>query len=257
MSAQEPPPAAFKDHFSGHAAAYAASRPGYPRELLDWAIELPAARRLAWDCATGSGQAALGLAERFERVIATDASARQLEHAVPHPRIEYRVAPAEASGLPDGSVDLVTVAQALHWFDFDRFYEEVRRVLAPGGALAVWTYDLTRVDPALDRLIDRLAKETVKRYWPPERRWVDEQYRTIPFPFAEVAAPAFELREEWDLSRFLGYLNTWSANVRYRQASGRDPVAELTPEIAAAWGRGGGIRTVRWPLALRAGRVAE
>src|SRR5215207_7689770 len=195
----------FKDHFSGHAAAYAASRPGYPDDLLDWVSALPAGRRLAWDCATGSGQAAVGLGRRFERVVATDASEQQIENAVEHPGVEYRVAPAERSGLPGGSVDLVAVAQALHWFHFTLFYAEVRRVLAPGGAIAAWTYNLARVEPAVDRLIDRLARGVVGPYWPPERCWVDEDYETIPFPFDEIAAPPFELVESWDLARMIRY----------------------------------------------------
>ncbi len=242
----------FKDHFSGHAADYAAFRPTYPPALFAWAAGLPAARGLAWDCATGSGQAAVALAGHFPRVVATDASAAQIAHAVPHPRVEYGVAPAEASGLPDGAVDLVTVAQALHWFDFARFYAEVRRVLAPGGAIAVWSYDLAQFDPAVDGLVRRLARETVGPYWPPERRWVDEEYRTLPFPFAEVPAPAFHLAELWDLARFAAYLRTWSAVVRFRAVTGRDPVAELEPELAAAWGDPGEVKTVRWPLHVRA-----
>jgi SAM-dependent methyltransferase len=245
---------AFKDHFSGHAAAYAAFRPRYPETLFDFVAGLPAGRRLAWDCATGNGQAALGLAAHFQRVIATDASAAQIAEAEPHPRIEYRVAPAEGSGLPDGSVDLVTVAQALHWFDFDRFYAEVRRVLAPGGILAVWSYNLVRIEPALDRLLDHFSTAVVGSYWPPERRWVDEDYRTIPFPFVELPTRLFALEETWDLPRLLAYLRTWSSVTRCRQATGGDPVAEVAPRLAAAWGDPTAARTVRWPLALRAGR---
>lgn len=244
----------FKDHFSAYAGSYAANRPGYPAELLDWVADVPAARNLAWDCATGSGQAALGLAQRFDRVVATDASASQLANAVPHPRIEYRTAPAEASGLPDASADLIAVAQALHWFDFDRFYAEARRVLAPGGAVAAWTYNLARVSPELDPLIDRLAHGIVGPYWPPERRWVDEDYRTLPFPFEEVPAPPFELVEAWDLSRFQRYVDTWSAVNRYREATGRDPREELRAEMEAAWGDPAEPRLVRWPIHVRAGR---
>ena len=244
----------FKDHFSGHAAAYAANRPGYPDDLLDWVAALPAARRLAWDCATGSGQAAVGLGERFERVVATDASEKQVANAAPHPRVEYRVAPAERSGLPDGSADLVAVAQALHWFHFTLFYAEVRRVLAPGGAIAAWTYNLARVDPAVDRVIDRLAHELVGPYWPPERCWVDEDYQTIPFPFAEIPAPPFELVESWDLARMVRYIETWSATVRYREATGRHPLEEVGDGLAAAWGDPEAVRQVRWPITVRAGR---
>jgi SAM-dependent methyltransferase len=244
----------FKDHFSGHASTYASFRPGYPPELLDFVASLPRRHGLAWDCATGNGQAALGLAERFARVIATDGSAQQLTLAMPHPNVEYRQALAEESGLASGSVDMVTVATAVHWFDFDRFYAEVERVLAPGGALAVWAYNLARVNPEVDVLIDRLAREIVGPYWPPERRWVDEEYRTLPFPFAEVTVPALWIEEQWTFDRFAPYFRTWSATARYREATGRDPVADLLPELQRAWGDPAQVRTVRWPVMMRAGR---
>ncbi len=247
----------FEDHFSGHAAAYAAYRPSYPAGLPAFVAGLvmpPADHRLAWDCATGNGQAAHGIVEHFARVIATDASPQQIAQAVPHPRIEYRVAAAESSGLDAASIDLVTVGQALHWFDFDRFFAEVRRVLAPGGALAAWTYDYARIAPEVDRLVDHLAHDVVGPYWPPGRRWVDERYRTIPFPFEEIPSPVFELHERWPLAPFVGYLRTWSAVARYRQATGVDPVARLLPELTAAWGDPAARRDIRWPIFLRAGR---
>jgi SAM-dependent methyltransferase len=244
----------FKDHFSGHAKDYASYRPGYPAELFDFVAALPRRRGLAWDCGTGSGQSALGLARCFERVIGTDASAAQIEHAEPHPRIEYRVAPAEDSGLPAASVDLVAVAQAFHWFDFERFFAEARRVLAPGGAVALWSYNLARITPEVDAWTDRLAHGFVGPYWPPERRWVDEDYRTIPFPFPEVEAPVFHLLEDWDLHRYLLYVGTWSAVQRYAQATGRDPIAETRAEILVAWGDPAAVRTVSWPIFLRASR---
>jgi SAM-dependent methyltransferase len=250
----KPPVSDFKDHFSGHAAEYAAYRPGYPASLFDFVAGLPARRGVAWDAATGNGQAATGIAAHFERVIATDASPQQIANAVPHERVEYRVAPAEDSGLAAGSVDLVTVAQGLHWFDFDRFYAEARRVLAPGGAIAVWTYNLARVEPAFDRITDRLARQIVGRCWPPERRWVDEEYRTIPFPFPEVATPAIAHEEQWDLGRLLLYFGTWSACKRYRQETGRDPAKLVQDELAATWGPPGAVRRVHWPIYLRAGR---
>ncbi|HEY0514325.1 MAG TPA: class I SAM-dependent methyltransferase [Thermoanaerobaculia bacterium] len=246
----------FKDHFSGHAATYASFRPGYPQELFDFVSSLPRRRTLAWDCATGNGQAAVDLAGRFERVIATDASESQLGHATPHPKVEYRPAPAEQSGLASGTVDLVTVATALHWFDFDRFYAEVARVLAPGGALAVWAYNLARISPEMDLFTDRLSYEIVSAYWPPERRWVDEEYRTLPFPFAEVEVPELWIEERWDLERFLLYIGTWSATNRYLQATGRDPRDLVKDDMAKAWGDPTLERTVRWPIMMRAGRPA-
>ena len=243
----------FKDHFSGHAAVYASFRPGYPPALFDFVASLTSGRALAWDCATGNGQAALGLAERFARVIATDASAAQLAQATPHPKIEYREAPAEQSGLPDRSVDLVTVATAVHWFDFDRFYAEVERVLAPGGAVAVWAYNLPRVTPEISALVDRLSYQIVKAYWPPERRWVDEEYHTLPFPFAEVETPALAIEERWDLPRMLDYIGTWSSTQRYIKTHGEDPRELVAEELAAAWGDPGREREVRFPIMMRAG----
>lgn len=243
----------FKDHFSGHAGTYASFRPSYPPEVFDFVSALPRGRSLAWDCATGNGQAAVDLAERFERVIATDASAQQIEHAVPHPRVEYRTALAEHSGIESATVDLVTVATAVHWFDFDRFYAEVERVLAPGGAIAVWAYDLARISPEVDALVHRLGREIVKPYWPPERRWVDELYRTLPFPFEEVEVPELWIEARWDLDRFFHYLGTWSATNRYLREVGRDPRELIFPELCRAWGDPSQERTIRWPLMMRAG----
>jgi len=244
----------FKDHFSGHANIYASFRPGYPEALFDFVSSLPERHALAWDCATGNGQAAVDLAERFDRVIATDASGPQLEHAIPHPKIEYRQAPAEASGLPDGSVDLLTVATAVHWFDFDRFYAEANRVLAPGGALAVWAYNLPRVSPEMDEIIDRLGHGIVQTCWPPERRWVDDDYRDLPFPFAEVEVPRLWIEERWNLGRFLHYIGTWSATQRYRKENGSDPRDLVRGEMERAWGDPDAERAIRWPIMMRAGR---
>lgn len=244
----------FKDHFSGHAAFYASARPRYTDEIFDFVASLPAQRSLAWDCATGNGQAAIGLAERFERVIATDASAEQLSHAVPHPRIEYRQAPSENAGIESGTVDLVTAAAGVHWFDFDRYYPEVERVLAPGGAIAVWSYDLMEVSPEIDRLVRWLAREGgVSKYWPPERRWVDEEYRTLPFPFDEVPVPPLFIEARLPLKRVIGYIGTWSASARYRRETGRDSVDLIRPELEAAWGDPAQERLVRWPIMMRAG----
>jgi SAM-dependent methyltransferase len=245
----------FKDHFSGHARDYASYRPGYPEELIDFVSTLPRRKHTAWDAGTGNGQAALGLARHFGRVIGTDPSAKQIEQAEPHPRVEYRVAPAEASGLPDASVDLVAAAQAFHWFDFDRFFAEVRRVLAPGGAVVLWTYNLARVSPEVDAWIDRLAHGTVGPWWPPERKWVNEEYRTIPFPFPEAPeakAPPFIHEERWELGRYLSYVRTWSAFQRYVRETGSDPVRENLAEIEAAWGDPAESRTISWPIFLRA-----
>jgi SAM-dependent methyltransferase len=244
----------FKDHFSSASDRYAAYRPDYPAALFAWLAGLCAEHDLAWDCATGSGQAALGLAPHFRRVVATDASAEQIRHAAPHPLIDYRVAPAEASGLADHSVDLVTVAQAAHWFDLPRFYAEAARVLKPGGAIAVWGYGRMLLPGEMDALFQRFYAETVGPYWPLERALIDDAYRSLDFPFAEIEAPAFAIEVEWTLPRLLDYLSTWSAVKRYQAARGHDPLPALLAELRALWGDPEAARALQWPLFLRAGR---
>lgn len=245
--------ATFKDHFSGHAASYAAARPDYPPDLFDWLAEQAPARTLAWDCATGNGQAARALAEHFERVIATDASAEQIAQAVPQPHVEYRIATAESPGLDPNSADLVTVAQAVHWFDRPRFYEAARRILRPGGLIAVWSYGLFTIDPALDGIVNRFYDGVMGPYWPPERKLVDARYATLDFPFEEVAAPAFVMERDWTLDQVLAYLRTWSAVQRYRHDEGRDPVSLISGAFTRQWGDAP-RRRVCWPLYVRAGR---
>ncbi|MHB0982643.1 MAG: class I SAM-dependent methyltransferase [Thiobacillus sp.] len=223
--------------------------------MFAWLAGLCAEHDLVWDCATGSGQAALGLAPHFRRVVATDASAEQVRHAAPHPLIDYRVAPAEASGLADHSVDLVTVAQAAHWFDLPRFYAEAARVLKPGGAIAVWGYGRMLLPGEMDALFQRFYAETVGPYWPPERARIDDAYRSLDFPFTEIQSPAFAIEVEWTLPRLLDYLSTWSAVKRYQAARGRDPLPALLAELHSLWGDPEAARALQWPLFLRAGRV--
>ena len=241
------------DHFSAIADGYARYRPGYPPALYDWLASLPGRRELAWDCATGSGQAAVGLAGRFRRVAATDFSAAQIARAEARPGVEYRVAPADASGLPGSAVDLITVAQALHWFDLPAFYAEARRVLAPGGVVAAWCYNLLDAGPRVNAVVGRYYSGVVGEYWPPERRLLEAGYRTLPFPFREVEPPRFEMTAEWTLGHLLGYLGTWSATERYRRVRGEDPLALVEPGLREAWGDPEQARRVRWPLYLRVG----
>ncbi|HZV55660.1 MAG TPA: class I SAM-dependent methyltransferase [Rhodocyclaceae bacterium] len=241
------------DHFSGHAADYAKFRPGYPEALFEWIAAQTTDHDLAWDCGCGNGQASVPLAARYRRVAATDFSAEQIAAATPHPLIDYRAAPAEASGLPDRCADLVTIAQALHWFDFEHFYAEVRRVVKPGGAIVAWTYQLLRAETVIDAVLADFYTHTLGPHWPPERKWVDAAYRGMPFPFREIAAPDFEIRLQWSLADLLAYLGTWSATRRYRKAEGSDPVPALGERLAAAWGDG--TREIVWPIAMRAGHV--
>jgi SAM-dependent methyltransferase len=244
----------YTDHFSRLAPAYASCRPGYPDRLFDYVASVVNRHELAWDCAAGSGQATIPLARRFNRVIATDISAAMLDQAPPNPAVEYRVAPAEASGLRDASADLVTVAQALHWINPGRFYAEVARVLVPGGVLAVWTYGSQSLDdPALDNLLRRFYADIVGPYWAPERRHVESGYRTLPFPFPELEPPPLAMEEHWSLGQLLGYVGTWSATQQFREAVGRDPVAQLGHDLGQYWGDPSATRRIRWPLSLRLG----
>jgi SAM-dependent methyltransferase len=244
----------FKDLFSSGAVAYAAHRPRYPARLFDELATHAPARELAWDCATGNGQAALGAAAHFSRVVATDASEAQIAAAVPHERITYRVASAAASGLDAGSVDLVTVAQALHWLDTAAFFREARRVLVPRGVIAVWCYTLLEIDERIDPLIRRLYEHTLGAYWSPERRLVDDGYRAIDFPFAEMTLPPFAIEQSLTLDQLAGYLRTWSAAQRFARERGDDPVSPLIDEIRPLWGTSSEARPARWPLHVRAGR---
>ena len=246
----------FPDHFSGVASRYADCRPSYPAEFFDYLATLASGDALAWDCAAGSGQATRGLAPRFARVVATDASPEQIAAAPKLPNVEYRVALAENSGLADASVGLVTVAQALHWFDLPRFYSEVRRVLRPGGVLAVWAYGINRVEgETVDSIVQDFYGNTLGPYWPPSRHLVESGYRTLPFPFAEIAPPLFRMESSWTLDRLLGYFSTWSATSRYIKATGQNPIGALEEKLRPAWGNGNEARTVVWPLTLRVGRA--
>lgn len=246
---------AFHDHFSGVARGYASFRPRYPAALFDYLAALAPARAAVWDCACGNGQASVDLAARFEQVTATDASAEQIAAARAHPRIVYRVATAEQSELADHAVGLVTVAQAVHWFDRERFYAEVKRVLAPEGVLAVWAYGITTVEDAeAGALVQDFYARTLSPYWPPERLLVEAGYRTIDFPFAEIVPPAFHMEARWTLAQLLGYFSTWSATNRCIAATGRNPLEPLAADLRRVWGEPDMPRRIAWPLALRVGR---
>jgi len=245
----------FQDHFSDVAAAYAAYRPSYPPALVDFLARLAPARRLAWDAGCGSGQLSLLLAGHFERVVATDASPEQIARATAHPKVEYRCARAEASGLPERVADLVTAAQAAHWFDLPAYFAEVRRVTRPGGIVALISYGVVTADADLDAVIRPFYREVLGAYWPPERRHVDEGYRSLPFPFEELDGPSLEIRLDWRLEDLVGYVGTWSAVWALERAHGQASFATFRRQLAKAWGPATTVRTVRWPLALRVGRV--
>ncbi|MFN2570136.1 MAG: class I SAM-dependent methyltransferase [Gemmatimonadales bacterium] len=245
----------FADHFSGVSADYATFRPRYPKGLFAFLAREAPARDAAWDAGTGSGQAAEGLARHFLHVTATDASQNQIEQAVPLNNVQYRVAPAESSGLDAASVDVVTAAQAVHWFDRPRFWAEARRVLRPRGLIAVWGYGLLEIAPPIDAIVRRFYSDVVGPFRPPERRLIEERYQTIEFPFAEFAAPDFVIEQRLTRDDVVGYVRTWSATRAFVQHHHHDPVEGFVAELAPAWGPPQEVRLARWPVAMRVGRI--
>jgi SAM-dependent methyltransferase len=245
----------FTDRFGAVARDYARYRPRYPRALFDLLAARSAGHTLAWDCACGTGQATIGLAERYSHVLATDASAAQLAQAPVVANVEWRVARAEDSGLPSASVDLVCVAQALHWLPYAAFYAEVDRVLRPGGVLAVVCYGRMTVDaPAVERLVQQYYDETVGAYWPPERHTLEQAYRDVPQPYPLEPTPALEMIEDWQALALLGYLRSWSATTAFIAARAYDPVNALVPVLAQAWPASAESVRIRWPLQVLLGR---
>ncbi len=230
-------------------------RPTYPDELFAYLVQLAPGHDLACDCATGNGQAAWGLARHFRSIVALDASSRQLAQAAAHDRIAYVQALADRTPLPDGAVDLVTVATAFHWFDLPRFYDEVQRIARPAGILAIWGYKMPIVCPEVDAVIERLSAQVLRRFWLPETKMAADGYQTVVLPFEVVATPPFRMTHDWKLDRLAGFTGTWSASLRYREKTGRDPVDEVREELLAAWGDPEQERQVAWDLYLRAARI--
>ena len=241
--------------FDPLAAGYARGRPRYPAELFAWLAGLAPRRELAWDCGTGNGQAALGLADHFDRVVATDVSAEQVRHAAPHPRIAYRVAAAERSGLPAGAVDLVTAAAAVHWFDLPAFGAEVARVARPGGVLAVFTYHVGRVAPPFQEVFHRFYWQRMKPWFAPGTVLVDEGYRTLALPGTPVPTPDFEVASAWTLAEILHFAGSWSAVRASREETGDDPLPALAEELAPIFGEGERPLPFRMPIHLRVQRL--
>ena len=248
----------FHDHFSQVSRRYADYRPHYPAALFDYLATLVPRSATVWDCAAGNGQATLDLAARFDKVIATDASPEQIASATLRHNVEYRVALAEQSELPDASIDLITVAQALHWFNLSRFFTEAKRVLKPGGFLAVWVYAANQLqNKAANQIVQDFYSNVVGPYWPPERRMTETGYRTIPFPFLEIGLPLFRMEASWTLNQLLGYFSTWSATNRYIKANSRNPLQPLAASLAKVWGDPNSPQQVVWPLALRIGATED
>ncbi|WP_308912027.1 class I SAM-dependent methyltransferase [Pseudokordiimonas caeni] len=249
--------AGFKDHFSGSAGTYAEARPDYPDSLFEWLAAQCCAHDLVWDCATGNGQAAVALARHFAQVVATDASAKQIEAAKQAPNISYRVAPAEASGLGAASCDLVTVAQALHWFDLDAFYAEVRRVLKPGGVLAVWTYAPLHApeDPAVDEAFRHFQDVTLGPWWPMEHDHCRNGYADLEFPFERMITPKLVIERHWGIRELAAYAASWSSTAAFRKSEGRDPIPDLVAALEAAWGEPEKRCRILWDITIHATRL--
>jgi ubiquinone/menaquinone biosynthesis C-methylase UbiE len=244
----------FEDHFSRQSQLYAQYRPKYPDEIYAYLASLAPGHSLAWDCGTGNGQAAVGLAAYFDRVYATDASAKQIALAQENEKVEYRVESAEQVSLDDSTADLVTVAVAVHWFNFDEFYREVKRVLKPDGILAVWTYSLTEISPEVDAVVSTYYYETLRGFWPERIHYLEEKYETLPFPFEEITPPFFAMERELTLAQYAGFLDSWSATQRYKEQKGHHPLEVIWNQLSTAWGNENEARLVRWPLYFRIGR---
>jgi len=244
----------FKDHFSQESAKYNEFRPSYPQELFSYLFSLTQNHNRAWDCATGSGQSAIGLAKHYNEVIATDASQNQIDAALAQKNVVYQVESVEQSSLKTNAVDLITVGQALHWFDLQKFSVEVIRVLTANGVLAVWTYGLFDINADINKIINFLYNTTLDDYWPFERKMVEEGYKNINFPLQEIKTPIFEMEFEWDLSQLTGYLCTWSAVKKYKAVEKIDPVMAIHYELCKLWGDPLQTKLVRWPLIMRVWR---
>lgn len=241
----------FKDYFSEGSDDYSLYRPRYPNELFSYLSSVTQDHEQAWDCATGNGQSAIELSKHYSNVIGTDASKNQIESAIQNDGVSYRIEKAEETSFDNNSIDLITVAQALHWFKIDVFALEVSRVLKPNGVLAIWTYNLLSINPNINKVINRLYSDVLDSYWPPERTIVEYGYRDIKFPLQEVISPPFTMKSEWDLSQLIGYLCTWSAVRKYEEKEGVNPVENLFEELSNLWGDPERKLLVEWPLIVK------
>jgi ubiquinone/menaquinone biosynthesis C-methylase UbiE len=242
-----------KDNFSTQSEQYVKFRPTYPDELYQFLLSLVKTKDAAWDCGTGNGQVAQELSKHFKKVYATDISEKQIKNAIQRENILYKVESAERTSFPDKSFDLITVAQAIHWFDFGAFYKEVERTIKPNGVLAVIGYGLLSIDKDTDKIINRFYHEIVGPYWDKERKYVDEYYRTIPFPFKEIEPPKLYNTYEWNIEHFIGYVETWSAVQHYIKANNQNPVDLIYKDLEQTWGTNA-AKAVKFPILLRIGK---
>jgi ubiquinone/menaquinone biosynthesis C-methylase UbiE len=241
----------FKDYFSTQSVDYRKFRPDYPQEMINFIVSKCTEKDIAWDCATGNGQVATMLSSPFKKVIATDASSKQIEAAEAKPNIEYRVATAEDSKIESNSIDLITVAQAAHWFNLDLFYKEVMRVAKPNAILAVWGYANHSISVDIDNVVLKLYKDILHDYWPAERATVEQGYKAIQLPFKPIEMPVFSMAKQINLHELIGYLSTWSATQLYMQRNHNNPISLIYDELLYTWGDANEIREIRWPVFLR------
>jgi ubiquinone/menaquinone biosynthesis C-methylase UbiE len=244
-----------KDYFSTQSRAYATFRPTYPSELYAFIFSHLKENRSAWDCATGNGQVAQYLSRYFEHVYATDISQQQLDHAAKESNIVYSVSPAEKTSFDDNQFDLITVAQALHWFDRDRFYQEAKRVGKPECLLAVWGYALLYIEPVIDEMIMHFYNDIVGPYWDDARRLVEDEYRSVAFPFEQIQTPPFSIKVQWTIDQLGGYFSSWSATQKFIKEKGFDPVEPFITSLRNHWQTE--VKTVRFPIFTRLGRIEK
>lgn len=247
----------FKDYFSQNAEDYKKFRPSYPDEMIQFIVEQCSYKNEAWDCATGNGQVAQMLSPYFQKIIATDASAQQIKHALPYPNIDYQVATAESSNLRSQSIHLITVAQAIHWFDLAAFYQEVKRVAAPEAILAIWGYHNHSINAEIDAVILKLYRDILKDYWPPERKKVEEKYTHLQAPFQALHSPDFFMKKQIDLSGLIGYLCTWSALQIYISKNSNNPIQYIYDELLKKWGDPNEIKEISWPVFLNIFHISK
>jgi ubiquinone/menaquinone biosynthesis C-methylase UbiE len=245
----------FKDHFSHISNNYKDFRPTYPETLFQWLADISPQTDSALDCGCGTGQASNMLAQHFTCVYALDQSHNQIQNAYRNEKIQYLVAPAEATGLPDKSQDLILVAQALHWFDLGRFYPEVVRVARKNAIFSAITYGLLSINSEIDRVIGQLYYSVLGNYWPPERRYVEQGYSTLPFPFEEIHSPKYVMTARWSINHLIGYIGTWSAVKEHKKRTNKDPIADFNENLSRIWGDPKDARIVTWPLMMRTGRL--
>jgi SAM-dependent methyltransferase len=243
-----------KDNFSSVAGSYATYRPEYPASLYNFIFNYCKNKESAWDCGTGNGQVAIKLAGYFQRIYATDISQEQINNAFCNDRITYKVEAAESCSFPDQSFDLITVGQAVHWFDFSKFYAQVKRTLKPNGLLAIIGYGLIQSDDDVNKVLVDLYRNTLGKFWDPERKYIDEQYKTIPFPFYEIEIPVFSIEVKWNLNQLLGYLQTWSAVQHYRKENKQDPIQKIQTNLAIVF-KNEEIKKMEFPVFLRLGKL--